>query len=187
MNPPRPPEEVLRRVVRLSRLNGWSVVICGGVSALLSLGFASPIGVLVSLLVTLGGALEVHGQRRLTQRAPGGVPWLVRAQIVVLVVIWVYAARQLLSFDGEIGRELVSPRAREMLDGAGLNAEDVLPLVRQLYYVLYAALMAATLIYQGGLALYYRRCAAAVEAALQSPPLIPAAPPHIASGDDFAI
>lgn len=197
MKPPSPPEETLRRVVRMSRLNGWSVAICGGLSALVSLGLLSPVGVAVSLLVALGGALEVHGQRLLERRAADGLRWLVRGQIVVLAVIWAYAVWQLFSFNRELAPWLASPDLRAMLDGLGLRAEEVLPLARQLYYVLYGALMAATLIYQGGLALYYRQRAAAVEAALAAPPAARAAsapppvlsdtPPRAAAGDDFAI
>jgi len=197
MKPSRPPEVVLRRVVRLARLNGWSVALFAGLCALISLAFLDPLGVEVSLLVALGGALEVHGQRMLTRRQADGVRWLVRGQIVVLAVIWAYAARQLLSFDPVYLRDEVIPNAREWLSALGINfdqifeqadmdKEAVVAFVRLMLVVVYGSVALVTLIYQGGLALYYRGCAAAVATALQAPPVVPAAPP-IASPDDFAI
>jgi hypothetical protein len=169
MKSSRPPEEVLRRVLKTSRLNGWSVAIFAGLCSLVSLA--------------LGGALEVRGHRLLKRRDADGMKWLVRSQFVVLGVIWSYAATRLVSFDQEIVRELVSADMRASLNELGLTTEDILPLVRRFFYLLYGSVMAATLIYQGGLALYYRRRTPAVEAALRPPPVVPAA----ASPGDYAI
>jgi hypothetical protein len=177
MKSPRPPEDVLRRVIRFSRLNGWSVALFAGVCTLVSLALGDPIGISVCLLVALGGALEVHGQRMLTRRDPAGMRWLVRSQIVVLGVICTYAASRLVSFDREMVRDLVSPDIRATLNELDLTTEDILPLVRRFFYLLYGGLMAVALIYQGGLALYYRKRTPAVEAALRAPLVVPAAVP----------
>ncbi|HUL52376.1 MAG TPA: hypothetical protein VLT83_03095 [Opitutaceae bacterium] len=176
MKPPRPPADVLRRVLKFSRLNGWSVAIFAGVCALVSLALLDPIGVAVCVLVLMGGLLEVHGSRRLRRREADGVRWLVRSQLVVLGVIWTYAVTRLASFDEGLVRDLITPELLSALRELGLTQEDILPLIRQFFYLLYGSVMAATLIYQGGLALYYHRRAAAVEAALRAPPIVAAAP-----------
>ena len=176
VKPPRPPADVLRRVLKFSRLNGWSVAIFAGVCALVSLALLDPIGVAVCLLVLMGGLLEVHGSRRLRRREADGVRWLVRSQLVVLGVIWTYAVTRLASFDEGLVRDLITPELLSALRELGLTQEDILPLIRQFFYLLYGSVMAATLIYQGGLALYYHRRAAAVEAALRAPPIVVAAP-----------
>lgn len=176
VKPPRPPADVLRRVLNFSRLNGWSVAIFAGVCALVSLALLDPIGVAVCLLVLMGGLLEVHGSRRLRRREADGVRWLVRSQLVVLGVIWTYAVTRLASFDEGLVRDLITPELLSALRELGLTQEDILPLIRQFFYLLYGSVMAATLIYQGGLALYYHRRAAAVEAALRAPPIVAAAP-----------
>jgi hypothetical protein len=183
MKSSRPPEEVLRRVLKTSRLNGWSVAIFAGLCSLVSLAFGDPVGCSVGLLVALGGALEVRGHRLLKRRDADGMKWLVRSQLVVLGVIWTYAATRLVSFDQEIVRELVSADMRASLNELGLTTEDILPLVRRFFYLLYGSVMAATLIYQGGLALYYRRRTAMVATALRAPPVVPAA----ASPGDYTI
>ncbi len=186
MKPPRPPKDVLRRVIRLSRLNGWSVAIFAGVAALVSLAFFDPIGVSVCLLVGLGGVLEVHGQRMLVRRDPDGMRWLVRGQLVVLAVICSYAASRLMSFDAGYLQQEALPGMRQMLSASGMSLDDVLemvgldantvvPFVRLMVVVLYGSLILITLIYQGGMALYYRHRTEAVEAALRAPPAATAA------------
>ena len=54
MKSPRSPDDILRRVKRLARLDGWSVAIFAGLCTLGSLAFLDPVGISVGLLVTLG-------------------------------------------------------------------------------------------------------------------------------------
>jgi hypothetical protein len=61
-----------------------------------------------------------------------------------------------------------------LLAQADLDPAQLVPLVHLFFVVLYGSVMLATLIYQGGLAVYYRRRRAAIEAALQAPPLLAA-------------
>ncbi len=193
----RPPEEVLRRVVRLARLNGWSVALVAGLGVLLSLVLLDPIGFAVCGLVGLGGVMEIHGQRMLVRRDAGGMRWLVRAQFVVGAVIVSYAASRILSFDAGYLQQEAIPNLRAMLTSVGMNLDDLLeplgldagtivPFVRLMVVVLYGSLLLATLVYQGGLALHYRHRTEAVEAALRAPPpLIPPAPPRPPSGPEL--
>jgi hypothetical protein len=178
--------DALSRVIKLSRLNGWSVAIFAGLCAVGSLAYGDFLGALVGLLVTFGGALEVQGHRMLKRNDAGGMRWLVRSQLIVLAVIWAYAISRLLCLNDQVVRETLSSRAGRQLfprllgasfDELGITLEDILPLVRLFIHILYGSVLAATLIYQGGLALYYRHCAPAVEAVLKterpvgSPPL----------------
>jgi hypothetical protein len=170
-------EETLRRVLKVSRGNGWSVAIFAGLCSLVAVALGDPVGVAVGLLVTLGGLLEVRGHRQLQRGDPAGLKGLVRAQFVVLGVIWIYAVTRLVSFDEEIARQLATPDMKSTLTELGLALDDILPLVRRVFYLFYGAVMAATLLYQGGLALYYRRRAPAVTQALAVPPLSPLSTP----------
>jgi hypothetical protein len=202
MAPPRSPDDILRRVKRLARVDGWSVAIFAGLCTVGSLAFLDPVGISVGLLVTLGGALEVHGYRMLRRNDAGGMRWLARSQLVVLGTIWAYGLERLLSFDAGYLQTEVIPDARAMLTAHGINlddylaqigedAADIVPLVRLFFVVLYASVLLVTLIYQGGLYLYYRGRTAAVEEALKSPPLIPAptpaAPPPDRPAEDYGI
>ena len=191
---PRSPEVILRRVKRLARLNGWSVALFAGLCTLASLAFLDPVGIAVGLLVTLGGALEVHGYRMLRRNDAGGMRWVARSQLVVLGTMWAYVLPRLLSFDAVYLQTEVIPHARAMLASRGVNLDeflaqagvdsaDVVPLVRLFLVVFYGSVLLATLLYQGGLCLYYRWRTPTVEDALRSPPVIPGAPPLVPPTD----
>ena len=164
------PDEVLRRVLRLSSVNGLSVAIFAGLCALGSLVFCDLLGAGVGLLVAIGGITEVRGRNKLRQRDADGMRLLVRAQWMVLGVIWVYAASRIGSFDAMLALDNQTPEMRQMLAEAGVETAQLITLVKIFFYVFYSVVMLVTLIYQGGLALYYKHRTPMVAAALSVPP-----------------
>jgi hypothetical protein len=128
--------------------------------------------------------------------------WLARSQLVVLGTIWSYGISRLLSFDAGYVQSDVIPDARAMLASHGIDLDQVLapagadsgnivPFVRLFFVILYGTLLLVTLLYQGGLFIYYRWRTAAVEDALRPPPVIsptqPMAPPPGQPAGDYAI
>jgi hypothetical protein len=185
MKSPRSPEDILNRVKRIARMDGWSVVIVAGLGTLVALAFGDPIGISVGLLVTLGGAFEVHGYRMLRRRNADGMRWLTRSQIVVMGTIWSYGLSRLFSFDPGYLQGQVIPNARTMLASygidldamlaqAGVNSANIVPWVHLFFLVLYGSVLLITLLYQGGLFVYYRWRTDAVEKAMKLPPAVPA-------------
>jgi hypothetical protein len=166
MKPPRVPEEQLRRVLRTSKLNGLGVAIVAGICALGSLAFGDLLGAAVGALVTVGGAMELSGRKQVERGDAGGMRRLVRSQLLVLGVIVVYAISRFASFDAESAMSNLTPEMRMEMSHAGVDLAAILPMVRLMFYTLYGSLAVVTLIYQGGLALYYRRHTAAVKLAL---------------------
>ncbi len=164
------PDEVLRRVLRLSSVNGLSVAIFAGLCALGSLVFGDLLGAGVGLLVAIGGITEVRGRNKLRQRDADGMRLLVRAQWMVLGVIWVYAASRIGSFDAMLALDNQTTEMRQMLAEAGVETAQLITLVKIFFYVFYSVVMLVTLIYQGGLALYYKHRTPMVAAALSVPP-----------------
>ena len=202
MRSPQSPEDILRRVKRSARMNGWSVAIFAGLCTLVSLAFGDLVGASTGLLVTIGGALEVHGYRMLRRNDAGGMRWLARSQLVVLGTIWAYSIPRLLSFDAGYLQSEVIPNARAVLAAHGLDLDamlaptgtdstNIVQLVHLFFVVLYGSVLLVTLLYQGGLYFYYRWRTAAVEEALRPPPVIPGTPPMIPppapSAGDYAI
>ena len=163
-------DEVLRRVLRVSSVNGLSVAIFAGLCALGSLVFGDLLGAGVGLLVAIGGITEVRGRNKLRQRDADGMRLLVRAQWMVLGVIWVYAASRIGSFDAMLALDNQTPEMRQMLAEAGVETAQLITLVKIFFYVFYSVVMLVTLIYQGGLALYYKHRTPMVAAALSVPP-----------------
>jgi hypothetical protein len=160
--PPVLPEKALHRVLAIARGDGWSIVIVAALGSLVSLVQGGWFGALSGLLVVLCGLGELHGRRLLLRHEIRGVNWLVGAQLFLLAVIWIYAWYRWRYFDpaaiwAEMPAFVRTELDRQMLV-AGLEPEfDRPPLLRMMNVLVCAILMFVTLLYQGGLALYYAR------------------------------
>ena len=178
MKPPPLPEEALVRVLRISKLNGLSVLIIAGLGSLLSLALFDPVGVVVGALVAYGGWMEWSGRKHLVRgEAEEGMRRLVRSQWIVLGVILVYCVTRLASFDAESALGPLTGDMRTQLAEAGVDLASILPLLRLTFYGLYGSVALVTLIYQGGMARYYRRRTEVVKQALAAR-LRPVVPPR---------
>jgi hypothetical protein len=175
-----PQEKALKRVLLISALDGWSLVAIASLSLLLTLALGELLGIAVSLLVLAAGIVELRGRRALKRRNADGMKLLVRAQLFLLTVILVYCARSLGSFDAGYLKEQLIPEMRQYFLLFGINFDEILqqfeltednlvPLVHTAFLVLYGSVALISLIYQGGLALYYRGKTRFVIEALAAP------------------
>ena len=174
---PTPQEKALKRVLTVSRLNGWSVIVVAGLGVLLALALGDLSSAAIGLLGVASGAMEVRGHRALKRRDVGGMKWLVRSQWFLLAVILVYCASRLGSFDADTVMGSLTPDMEVLLKESGVERSDILPLVRTAFFTLYGTVAIVCLIYQGGLALWYRNKTRLVTEALTAPPLPPAHTP----------
>ncbi len=174
--PPLSSDPHLRRVLAVARGDGWSVIVVAALGGALSLvqggwGVAS-----AAAMVIVGGVGELHGRRQLLRGEPRGLRWLIAAQAWLLVVVCTYAWWRWRYFDaaafwtqlpavaqGEITRQLVT---------AGFDPEWDRPIFLQTMNALVCFILATlTMLYQGGLALYYAWQGPRVrQALLASPP-----------------
>lgn len=167
---PTPAQRTLQWITGLSRMNGWSVVILAGLGGLLALVLGDWLSIGLAGLVGWFGWLEVKGSRMLKQCDPAGMKWLVRSQMLLLALILAYCASRLGSYDAEGALANLTPDMEAALKEAGLNRADIAPLVHQMFLALYISVAVASILYQGGLALYYRRKTPVVTEALTIPP-----------------
>ncbi len=183
-----PQDKALQRVLRVSWLDGWSLIIIAGLSLLLTLVLGELLGLAISLLVMAAGIIELRGRRALKRRHADGMQLLVRSQLFLLAVILVYCARCLGSFDAGYLRDQLIPEMRqnfltlgvnfdEILSQFELTVNDLVPLVRKVFLLLYGGVAIISIFYQGGLALFYRRKTPLVTEALARPPAVASAPP----------
>jgi hypothetical protein len=166
---PTPQEKALKRVLAISRLNGWSVIVIAGLGVLLALALGDLSSVFIGLLVAAAGVMEVRGHKKLKRRDAEGMKLLVRSQLFLLAVILVYCASRLGSFDSETALAGLTPEMESLLKESGIQKSDILPMVSTAFYSLYITVAVTCLIYQGGMALYYRRKIPPVTAALAAP------------------
>lgn len=126
-----------------------------GACTVISLLVGSWIGVTVGVLVTSAGVIELRGRRRLMGRDVRGVGFLVAAQVIILATIVVYAAANLLRYDEAALIAQLTPRHHDLLARAGLSVADLRPMLKPFHLALYSTVIGVTVLFQGGLALFY--------------------------------
>ena len=168
------PADTLRRVIKIARVNGMVVIFpVACLCALVEVVQGDWFGTIVGLLVAAAGWSEWHGAKLLQRGEARGIGWLVRSQLYLLGLIWLYAITQIVLYNPADIRSSMQELSRTtgmdvqgMLETLGYDAKDVVQLGRTFCYVLYGSFALVALFYQGGLALFYWRRTAAVSAAL---------------------
>ena len=164
MRPPPLPSEILRRVLRMARFDGTCVLGIAGSCALISAAARDVTGAVVGLLVAGAGAVELHGMGLLRSGDSRGMRWLVTSQLGIMVSILGYAAARLSSPDVAALRKAVTPEIAEQIRLAGMGVDDFLS---EMVKLVYFAVCLVTILYQGGMTLYYLRRSSAVARALE--------------------
>jgi len=152
-----PQEKQLRRVLRISKINAWTVTIISGGFAVLNLIGMSLIGVLVGGGVAGAGLMEMRGHRRLEAGEPGARDWMVFSQVWLILCVLAYCGSRLAALDPADPFALLGDPdgLHELVALAGISLEELGDLFVQIYTYTYGAVAALTVVFQGGLGLYY--------------------------------
>jgi hypothetical protein len=168
------PDKVLRRVLGIATVEGWSVLVLGTLSALLSAVATGWFGAVVGCLVAGCGAMELHGAALLRAGRPRGVSWLVRSQLTLLTVILLYAVISFITLTPaqvEFIQTQMPPDDRnamnQMRDLLGETPAAYNAQIVGFGHLVYAVVAAVTLLYQGGMALYYHRRGVVIRRAME--------------------
>jgi hypothetical protein len=162
--PPLLPDEALRRVLRTAHLDGMGILVISGAFALASAASRDRSGMIVGLLVAAAGAIELHGGSLLRRGERGGVYWLIGSQIYLLAVLLSYVTMRLTHIDVGMVKGLLPDDVKKQILDTGMTVDEFL---RMGYGFLYRLVGGLSILYQGGMALYYLRKRAAVSAALE--------------------
>jgi hypothetical protein len=169
-------EKTLRRVLVIAGIDGWSIAAFAGLCTLISLLCGEWLGVGIGGLITTAGMIELRGRKRLMRGEADGMSGLVRAQLIILGTILLYSLENLLAYDEAAIMAQITPEIRGLVSQwLGVSISELQPLMRPVYMCVYITLSVVTVLFQGGLALYYRSCRAMVSDALvsQRPPVLP--------------
>lgn len=164
--PPLLPAQILQRVLRLARFDGWSVTVVASVCAVLAASLGDRVGAGIGVLIAGAGAIELHGVSVLQQREPRGMTWLINSQCLIMLSMLGYCALRLADPQLAPLRATVTAEMKQQLEVIGWSVDQFIGLV---YRITYLAVSAATVLYQGGMAIYYYRRSAAVATALRDP------------------
>jgi hypothetical protein len=164
MNPPLLPSEALRRVLRVARFDGMSVLGVAGAFALASGASRDVSGAVIGLLVAAAGAIELHGVSLIKEGRPSGMRWLILSQAYLLATILAYAGYRFARPSIDWIKPYVT---QDIVDLGRQNGLTVDELLTQSFQSLYVMVALATLVYQGGMMIYYLRRRASVERAVR--------------------
>jgi hypothetical protein len=142
--------EPLKRAARRGRANGLGYVVFGGLSLLLSIS-SNPdwIGLLVGGFLIGAGLVERSQAARLGQGDPAAPARMAQAELALLGSILIGSVIKLV-FPSSASSELRT--ATGDLPGLGLDVADLIDSVTRLVY---AVVMAVSILYQGGMARYF--------------------------------
>jgi len=112
----------------------------------------------VGLLVI--GMVEFMGYQKLQKADPSAARWLARNQLAFLGLITIYCGLQMLTFSPEdVKREAMSPEFRSQLGNMPEMAAEVDGIIEKwaplATYGFYSLVIVLSVLFQGGLALYY--------------------------------
>lgn len=165
--PPPLPYEILDRVCRLARFEGRSLLILAGFFSLIAAYQSDGIGAFVGCLAAAVGVIELNGVNRLRQASLSGLSWIVWSQIALLLTILAYCVLRLTSFDPEAAALLINAEVRAEFAELGLREDQILPMLKKSYVGLYVTVGLVSVVYQGGMAVYYHRRREAIRRALE--------------------
>lgn len=164
--PPLLPAEIFRRVLRMAHFDGSTVLFVAAAFGLAAALLHDQTGTVVGVLAAGAGALELHGAGLLRHGEARGCRWLVASQLALLAVILGYAALRLEHVNLAPMESLLTAEQRRVIAQSGLTPAEVLGMTYRLTYVVVCAV---SLVYQGGMAVYYFRRRGALAAALSEP------------------
>ena len=147
-----------QKVMRVSTINAWSVSFIAGAFALLSLLGLSIPGVLVGIAVAAAGPIELYGQKRLEADPRRARTWMMGSQIWLMVCVLSYCTWRVLSLDPDNPFVVFGDAAQvfELVAIFGIPQAYLASLFIQAFYITYGLIAVLTVLFQGGLALYYR-------------------------------
>jgi len=164
MQAPLLPSERLRRVLRVARIDGLSVLVIAGGFGLISAACGDFSGAAFGFLIAAAGAIELKGVSLLRAARMEGMGWLFGSQLYLMAVILAYVFFRLFN----LAKDPLLKALNRAFAQTGMDME-MLPFdLTQMLKFVYLAVAVITILYQGGMIIYYLRRRSAVAAALQS-------------------
>lgn len=156
--------DLLQRTRRTAAINGSSIVIVAGLSALVSVLLGSGFGFLVGLAFAATGVLELRGRKLLAHDPQTAERWLLGAQAAFFVLIALYAGYQLATLTGAAILQALSPdtlallkQRLELQTGMQVPIDVIGAALLRVMRLVYWVLIVVSFVYQGGMAWYYHR------------------------------
>ncbi|MCX5653430.1 MAG: hypothetical protein NTY65_02095 [Planctomycetota bacterium] len=150
----------IKRTAYIALGSAMTTLVIGTSAVAFTLFWPSFSGVMITVGVCAVGAVEFAGYRKMRQADLSAARWLGKNQLAFIGLIVLYCAIQMLTFSAEeIRAAAMSPEFRAQLGAMpdmereiDRNIEQWAPLVT---YGFYSLVIVLSVLFQGGLALYY--------------------------------
>ena len=151
------PIHIRKRVIYLSLFNGWSIALFAGICTVASMFFEITfLSLFVGLTITAAGFLELIGGQRLRDNKSHPFRLLCGSQVLFFVSLTVYCIIQTMTLDVYQLMESIPPAIlQQVMDGAQADFVTIGIVFEFLLKVFYSAVILASLVYQGGIFVYY--------------------------------
>jgi hypothetical protein len=162
MKPPLQPSDMLKRVLRVARFDGMSVLVIAGAFALISGAMGDTSGAVFGALIAAAGAIELRGVSLLRSSRRQGIFWLVGSQLYLMSIVLGYVSYRIFN----LAKDPLLRAVTKAMATTGMDLDEMVDLP-QLLRLGYLAVAAVTIVYQGGMIVYYLRRRAVVTAAIE--------------------
>ncbi|MGB0640681.1 MAG: hypothetical protein ACPGTU_15185 [Myxococcota bacterium] len=146
-----------QRILRISKLNAWSITCIAGVFTLLGLLSLSLAGILVGAAVTSAGLAEIKGHRKFAADEEGARIWMSLSQLWLILSVLTYCGWRVYSLDTTDPFAILgdSTSILELTSTMGISQAAVTELFIKAYLWTYGLVAVLTCVFQGGLSIYY--------------------------------
>ncbi len=146
------------RLLSIAKTNGRSIAFFSLMVVAFSLLTKDGWSAFLGALVLISGGMELWGRQLLIEKDSRARIILPLSQAYLFFIIAGYSAFKLVSFHSSDILSTVSPEIMsQLVMVVGNDMSSLTELLSTVYHAVYISILAVTLIYQGGLFLYYRR------------------------------
>lgn len=144
----------IRKAARVAAFNGWSSAAIAALSAPFSIW--SPVGAVLTAGIAFVALNEFRGRKKLLNFEPAGATLLAWNQLGLLAMIIAYCLWMMQGSLGDGGSLSAELQGFSELDSSLAGTVDSLqPMIQQVVRGFYLGVIALSLLFQGGTALYY--------------------------------
>lgn len=161
-SPPPLPNEVVMRVLRVASVDAYVLLVLAGLFALAAASAREIPGAIAGCAAAGAGAIELHGVHLLRDGFSRGLRLIVRSQIVLLAAVLGYVAWRILHIEAVI-QQVDTRELETRLIQSGVPEESLQEFIRQGFTMIYTLIGLVSILYQGGMALYFLRRREAVD------------------------
>jgi hypothetical protein len=133
-----------------------------------SLAFGSPWWVLLGVAIGASGVMELMGRSKLRTDLSSAGRWLAISQLGLLALILLYCLWQLHSFNAKaVAAQVFAALDPRTLEGLDLDEAMLATFLRRIFRIVYLSVIGLSILYQGGMWLYYHLCVRKLQAEVE--------------------